>query len=383
VSGVPESEAGEPPRVMLLSFDFGAFCIPLANALADHTRVTLVLPESEVVDRQTALDDRVALHTYDKPRLRQPLRQLGLCIGLIGLVRRLRPDVVHLQQGHLWFNLALPFLGRVPLVVTVHDAEPHLGDRGASKTPPRLMQLAFHRADRLIVHSERARALVMRTTGISPDRIDVIPLVVPLVETGAGDDQDPSDRDHTDHPGTVLFFGRIWPYKGLDVLIGAEPLVSARVPGHRFVVAGEGEPFDRYRAMMANPERFTVINRYVPADEQAALFREAAVVVLPYLEASQSGVVPIACAFGKPVVVTDVGGLPEVVEDGVTGYVVAPGDQRALADAIVRVLSDDDLRRRLGDNARRSLDACSPARVARSTAATYDRLLGRQRSWAR
>jgi glycosyltransferase involved in cell wall biosynthesis len=134
---------------------------------------------------------------------------------------------------------------------------------------------------------------------------------------------------------------------------------------------------------MANPERFTVINRYVPADEQAALFREAAVVVLPYLEASQSGVVPIACAFGKPVVVTDVGGLPEVVEDGVTGFVVAPGDETALADAIVRVLSDDDLRRRLGDNARRSLDACSPARVARSTAATYDLLLGRQRSWAR
>ncbi|MCU1378812.1 MAG: glycosyl transferase group 1 [Acidimicrobiales bacterium] len=378
MSGAPEAEAGEPARVVLLAFDFGAFCIPLANALADHARVTLVLPEPEVADRHGALDDRVALHTYDKPRLRQPLRQLGLCIRLIGLVRRVRPDVVHLQQGHFWFNLALPFLGRVPLVVTVHDAEPHLGDRGASKTPPRLMQLAFRRADRLIVHSERARALVMRTTGISPDRIDVIPLVVPLVETSAGD-----DHDHTDDPGTVLFFGRIWPYKGLDVLIGAEPLVSARVPGHRFVVAGEGEPFDRYRALMANPERFTVINRYVPADEQAALFRESAVVVLPYLEASQSGVVPIACAFGKPVVVTDVGGLPEVVEDGVTGFVVAPGDETALADAIVRVLSDDDLRRRLGDNARRSLDACSPARVARSTAATYDLLLGRQRSWAR
>ncbi|WP_054847330.1 glycosyltransferase [Methanoculleus chikugoensis] len=92
---------------------------------------------------------------------------------------------------------------------------------------------------------------------------------------------------------------------------------------------------------MAGRDTFEVYNYRIPYEEGARLFQQASVVALPYLEASQSGVIPTAYGFRRPVVVTDVGGsLPEVVDDGVTGYVVPPRDPEALAAAIVRLLKD-------------------------------------------
>jgi glycosyltransferase involved in cell wall biosynthesis len=96
------------------------------------------------------------------------------------------------------------------------------------------------------------------------------------------------------------------------------------------------------------------------------------VVVLPYVQASQSGVVPIAYAFGKPVVATTVGGLPDAIEDGVTGILVPPADESALADAVTRILLDADLRHRLGDAARRRFESTLSAEaVARMTLDVY------------
>src|SRR5258707_15408817 len=130
----------------------------------------------------------------------------------------------------------------------------------------------------------------------------------------------------------ILFFGRIWEYKGLEYLIRAEPLISARVPNVRILIAGRGEDFSRYTEMMVHPDRFIVHNEYIPEERTAEYFRRASVVVLPYIEASQSGVIPLAYSAAKPVVATTVGGLPEMVEDGRTGYLVAPRDTTNLAD---------------------------------------------------
>jgi starch synthase len=138
------------------------------------------------------------------------------------------------------------------------------------------------------------------------------------------------------------------------------------------MIAGRGEDFIRYQRMMVHPEHFIVYNEYVPDDKRAELFRQAAVVVLPYIEASQSGVIPIAYTFSKPVVATRVGGLPEMVDHGRTGYLVPPRDEKALADAIVRLLRDTELRHRLGANGKRKVDTeCSPDVVAHKTVAVY------------
>jgi alpha-maltose-1-phosphate synthase len=130
--------------------------------------------------------------------------------------------------------------------------------------------------------------------------------------------------------------------------------------------------------MMVHPDRFIVHNKFVPDDQAADYFRRASVVVLPYIEASQSGVIPMAYSAGKPVVATTVGGLPEMVEDGRTGYVVPPGDATQLAEAVTKLLLDEPLRRRMGANAKRKIEEeCSPSVVAQKTFDVYRRAVER------
>ena len=355
----------------MVSPDFGEYCLPLVNGLQSHADVTLVLPHVELDPVRDRLLAGVAVIPFHKPRLRQPVRQLRMCRQVIRAVREAAPDIVHLQQGHFWLNLALRWLPRVPLVVTVHDHTPHLGDRGGRKTPQALMNIAFRRANRVIVHAERLKQELVERRGIPRGVIDVVPMIAfesPAPTEGTIDERDPS---------VVLFFGRMWPYKGLDVLIRAEPLVTARVPDVRFVIAGEGEDLAPYRERMVHPERFTVINRFVSIEERGELFAQASVVALPYLEASQSAVVPLAYAYGKPVVATTVGGLPEAVEHERTGLLVPPDDEGALAGGIIRLLQDRELRHELGERGRRKLlEEFSPSSVAARTLAVYEAALG-------
>jgi glycosyltransferase involved in cell wall biosynthesis len=132
--------------------------------------------------------------------------------------------------------------------------------------------------------------------------------------------------------------------------------------------------------MMVDPKRFIVFNEYISDEKRAELFRRASVVVLPYIEASQSFIISIAYRFGKPVVATNVGGLPEMVDEGQTGYLVPPRDVDALADAIVRLMLDGETRRRFGENGRRKVNAqCAPEKVGQMTVDVYCQAMsGRQ-----
>ncbi|MEM4847079.1 MAG: glycosyltransferase family 4 protein, partial [Thermosphaera sp.] len=123
---------------------------------------------------------------------------------------------------------------------------------------------------------------------------------------------------------------------------------------------------------MIHSENFIVYNEYISDEKRAELFRRASIVVLPYVEASQSGVIPLAYTFEKPVIATTVGGLPEMVEHGRTGYLVPPRNERALADAIVHLLENRELRHQLGKNGKQKIDTeCSPRTVAEKTLAAY------------
>jgi glycosyltransferase involved in cell wall biosynthesis len=287
------------------------------------------------------------------------------------LVRRIRafqPDVIHLQLGHLWFNLlGLPLLRRIPMVLTVHDPLIHVGDAQTSKTPQWVFDRACYKARERIVHAPQVKELLVKRLGIPTDTVHVTPYVM-VGDIGAG--QDGSVREEP----LILFFGRIWPYKGLEYLIRAEPLITSKVPEAKIVIAGTGEDFERYSRLMVNPDRFEVHNHYVSDEKRAELFRRASVVVLPYVEASQSHVISIAYRCGKPVVATRVGGLPEMVDHGETGYLVAPRDVNALADAVVRLMQNKKLRRQFGLNGMRKVNVeCSPDRVGRMTRVVYRR----------
>jgi glycosyltransferase involved in cell wall biosynthesis len=129
--------------------------------------------------------------------------------------------------------------------------------------------------------------------------------------------------------------------------------------------------------MMEHPERFEVDHRFIPPDEVGSYFRRAALVVLPYIEATQSAVLVTAYTFRKPVVATRVGGLPAMVREGETGFLVPPRDAQALAGAVIRLLRDPELRHRLGATAEREARTTyAVAAVAEATRRVYNQVRG-------
>lgn len=144
----------------------------------------------------------------------------------------------------------------------------------------------------------------------------------------------------------VLFFGFIKAYKGVMHLVDAAPLLKERYgDGLRVLVVGDvygdRQPYlDRIEASGA-ADVISLVDGFVPDDRVEAYFVASDLVVLPYVSATQSGIVQIAYNYDRPVVTTDVGGLPEVVQDGRTGFLVPPGDAPALAAAIARFFDED------------------------------------------
>ena len=339
-------------RIVCVSQWFPDYVIQLANALSrEHTVKLIMLAPSLPDELLGAVDEAVVIDLLGTGR--HALNPLGSLMykNVVQTVRRFRPDVVHWQLGGNIVDLALlPCFRRYPLVSTFHDVSLHAGEEH------RLGNLVRHlirrSSDAIIVHGQTLRQEMMSRHNMPAGKVHAIHIgeheVAPFKRYERQDIQEQGNL--------ILFFGRIWEYKGLQYLIEAEPLITAAVPDARIVIAGAGEDFKRYEEMIGNRrDNFIVHNRRIPYDEGAGLFQRCSVVVLPYTEASQSGVVPTAYGFKKPVIVTDVGSIPEIVDNEKTGLVVPPRDAGALAKAIIRLLKDDKLRQRMGETAYQKL----------------------------
>ena len=288
-----------------------------------------------------------------------------------------RPDIFHVDDIDVSPRLALALPGALPapLVLSVHDPEPHRGEGGWRKWLAR--RIAYPRATRFVLHSERLRPDFCRRYGIAPARVAVARLGVYDI-LRAWEDGHPAP---TGVPPTVLCFGRLGPYKGLETLYSAAPLVARQVPDVRFIVAGK--PVAGYELprppTLPFPAALEVQEGYIPNARLAQLLGAATVVACPYHEATQSAVLLTAFAFDRPVVASAVGGLGEYIRDGVTGLLIPPGDPESLAAALVRVLTDDMLRSRLCQGIRRAREAGPGwSQAAEQTLAVYTGLLAEQ-----
>ncbi len=157
----------------------------------------------------------------------------------------------------------------------------------------------------------------------------------------------------------VLFFGVWSKYKGIEVLLDAFALVRTEIPDSRMVLAGDAGADIDVDTVLERSRRIGNVDArpgYVPIDDVTPLFDSARVVATPYIRATQSGVAHLAFTFGRPVVATAVGDLPEVIQDGVTGLLVEPDDAEGLATAIVKLLKDPALAARLGAAGEKSVD---------------------------
>ena len=265
-----------------------------------------------------------------------------------GLLNRNKPDLIVFQWWHPFFSFAFGTIVRLlkkPLKQKVcflcHNVLPH----ESNTLQEVLTRYTFSLARFFIVHSSQDLNDLLRLHPNAVAKQGLHPTYSEFASFA------PSTRDEArkklDLPkigNVLLFFGLIREYKGLKYLIDAMALLPERLDCY-LIIAGEFyEDKRKYldqikRAGVA--DRIRTVDQYIANEDVADYFLSANIVVLPYIRATQSGIVQIAFGLGTPVITTDVGGLPEAVDDGKTGYIVPPADSKQLAAAITRFFDED------------------------------------------
>jgi glycosyltransferase involved in cell wall biosynthesis len=279
-------------------------------------------------------------------------------------------DLVHYQ----W--LTLPGLDRRllpptrPRVMTAH----YILAPGASRRAARSALKVFGAMDAVVAHSEHSAARLRDEVGLPAERVRVIPHGAFDYLTRLPEEKPlPEELQGAEGP-VVLSFGLLRPYKGLENLV--EAFTELGTKAELWIVGNPRmsvEPLHEAAALTGAKVRF--VTRFVEDAEIPAIFRRADVIALPYLDAEHSGVLYTGLAFGKPMVVSAVGGFPEVAGHG-AARLVPPGDTVALAAALRELVEDPAAREELAAAARAA--AAGPYswdEAARLTLALYEELL--------
>jgi glycosyltransferase involved in cell wall biosynthesis len=345
-------------RILLVSLFLVEYAVELANALSENHQVTLVLTKDRITQTlgdqiESIISPNVSLTVLPYRFIKHP--STAWCVFLIFTTYfKFRPHVVHIQECTNPLNLVLLLFRFRALFTTVHDVDLHPGSENSRLTPFRhwcMKTLRTYCYGSIIVHGEKLKKLFLsRYTKKSRQHVHFVP------HGGLFSFLSKDSPLIAEEPHSVLFFGRMEKYKGLSHLIETEPLVSKKIPDFKIIVAGQGGDLEDHKSHLLGNPHFEVHARYIPNSEVPILFGRAAAVVLPYVEASQSGIVAMAFAFGKPVIATDVGSLSEVVFNGKNGLLLPSGDAGIFADAIVSLLRNNLLREQMSRAAKTTAD---------------------------
>lgn len=292
-------------------------------------------------------------------------------IKFIKIVKKVNPNIIHITEKHPWLYLCLALtrvIKKYPMIYTMHDVEMHVGEKDClwSYTNIKLARISDH----IIVHGKKLAEQLKNN----------IDKPVSIIQHGDYSfftkwREDPI----TEEENTILFFGRIVEYKGLEYFIKAMPIILKDIPDAKLIIAGEGK-IGYHKELTDYKNNFEIHNTYIPDAQVAVFFQRASIIVMPYIEGSQSGIIPIAYAFKKPAIATDVGGISEVIDEGVTGFIVSSRDSGALADAIIKLLKDEKLRREMGENAYKKMGAeLSWDKIAEITIKKYQEILEKKK----
>jgi glycosyltransferase involved in cell wall biosynthesis len=334
--------------------------------------------------------------TAEAPLFRKAFRVLTYYCRLLAYAARTRSELLHI----LWNNkfelfdrtvlmLYYRSLGK-KVILTVHNVNAAKRDRVDSLLNRLSLKIQYRLTDHIFVHTEKMRAELQEDFGVPSSRISLIPFGInntlpksTLQAAGAKQRMgvDPTHR-------TILFFGNIAPYKGLEYLVHSIGILSQERTNYRLIVAGRPKGSDSYwqeiRSDIARLGlRENIIERieYIPDEEVEVYFKAADVLVLPYTHIFQSGVLFLGYSFGLPVVAADVGSLAEDIVEGRTGFLFSPRDATDLARAL-RVYFESPLFREISIR-RRDIETYANERyswnkVGEITEDVYRKLLGRE-----
>ncbi|MFZ3215834.1 MAG: glycosyltransferase family 4 protein [Candidatus Acidiferrales bacterium] len=288
---------------------------------------------------------------------RKILRIVHYYVRLIAYTATSKPKIFHILWNNkfevfdrtlltLWYRLL-----RKKIVLTAHNV--NAGKRDASDTLLNRASLRFQYrlADRIFVHTEKMKRELTQHFGVHQAKAIVIPFGIndSIPKTQLSPSQAKELLGIERNSKTVLFFGRITPYKGLEYLIGAFKRPALRSDQYRLIVAGRVEKgcetyWEAIREQVreeAQNGRIVIRDEFIPDCETEVYFKAADALVLPYRDIFQSGVMFLAYSFGLPVLAADVGSLKEDIIEGRTGFVFKPEDPADLVRTIERYFASD------------------------------------------
>jgi D-inositol-3-phosphate glycosyltransferase len=298
--------------------------------------------------------------------LEKALRLSSYYARLIGYAATAKPKIVHI----LWNNRFELFdrtvlmcyyrlLGK-KIALTAHNVNADKRDGKDSWLNRLTLRIQYRLAHQIFVHTDKMQQQLMEEFGVGGRAITVIPFginnAVPNTELTVGE----AKRRIGVHENekTILSFGRITPYKGLEYLFAAFRKLLARDSNYRLIIAGKVDRCEKYWAALrenireeVQEGRIVLRDEFVPDDETEVYFKAADALVLSYRDIYQSGVLFLGHSFGLPVLASDVGSFKDEIVEGKTGFVFKPEDPLDMA-AVIESYFESDLYLNL--NARRS-----------------------------
>lgn len=381
-------DSRENPSVVFVSLGLqggmAQYAAVLANELVESVPVTAVTADSP--ETRSLFSDDIDLRPVRIDDEGGGLRSLLINLRAFFLIqwhlRQADADVVHfpfVAGIPSALSTILACLNRDPVVGTIHDPVSHVGqevDFLRWDLREVLVGATARFLDAVIIHGDACREQA-RELGYPMEKVHVLPHgLYSHYDEGAAADVEREDA-------TLLFFGKIRPNKGFDRIPELLDRVAEDVPDVRAVVAGspdvapqiDDDIVKQTLEELRGHDRVELHDEYVPNKAVPTYFRRASVVVLPYYDATVSGVAMIAYAFGTPIVATDTGDLGPMIEADETGLLASPDSTAELADQVVKLLTDDGLRADLRENIRDVREEYAWEHIAERTIVLYREVL--------
>ena len=292
----------------------------------------------------------------DAPWRRKISRILAYYARLITYVVRAKPRLFHI----LWNNkfelidrtllmLYYKIMGK-RLVLTAHNVNARKRDGGDSLLNRISLRIQYSLSDHIFVHTEKMKGELVSGFCLPEDKVSVIPFGInnSVPDTSLSTAEAKRQLGIDKHEKTLLFFGNIAPYKGIEYLIAAFTNLLKEDCTYRLIIGGRPKGDERYwqeveQAITHDAIRERIIQKieYIPDEQTELYFKAADLLVLPYAHVFQSGVLFLGYAFGLPAIATDVGSLRDDIIEGETGFVCRARDASDLARTIGQYFASD------------------------------------------
>ena len=260
-------------------------------------------------------------------------------VDLIRFIKKLNPDIIHINE-----SIPIPFVlllfSKYKKYYTLHDPFPHTGEANFKKAL--LKKLIINKSKRIILLNQKDLDPFIKKYRLQPNKVVLSSIGIYNVYKQL------SNPKKNIIKNSILFFGRVSVYKGIDYLCQSIVSIQGEIPDLKTYIIGNGTYWFDINPYSSKGIKF--INRYIPINELVEYINNVEIIVCPYTDATQSGVIMTALAFRKPIIATSVGGIPEILEHNVTGILVNPKNVKELSIAIKQLLYDKKKQEKLTEN---------------------------------